>query len=213
MIKTLKNKILLVVVIIAAIVIGIAYFNSSKGTKLGAVSGQLIEDVQPYFRNNGGMNTALPVQFSGGATLTGTLSQTGAATLSGSTTITSGLTVGAAGTPVTQVNKGTCILYQYVNTIAATSSITTDCVATTSSGKGTDGGLVALAGIVVGDQVFATLSTSTSALVATAGGLVLTGASASTTAGYITVTLTNLKGTTFTYPIGASSTVSYFTIR
>lgn len=128
----------------------------------------------------------------------------------------SGLIVGTNTTNSSNVSfmkTGTCTLYQYVNTIAATSSITTDCVDPTTSGAGTGGGHVALSGIQKGDTVFATLSTSTSALVATAGGLVLTGASASTTSGYITVTLTNLKGTTFTFPSGASSTVSYLVLR
>lgn len=78
--------------------------------------------------------------------------------------------LGASGSSLTQVIKGTCDLVG--GTIAATSSASADCAVT---------------GVKDGDLVFATLATST------AGG-VITGARASSTDGYITVRLLNLAG-------------------
>lgn len=135
---------------------------------------------------------------------------------SSGTRFPNGITVGngvAGGTTLAALNMGTCNLYQYVNTIAATSSITTDCVNTSSAGFGTTGGLVALNGVQSGDKVFATLATSTS-VASALGRLTVMSAIASTTNGYITVVLSNLSGTTYTFqPTTASTSLYYITVR
>lgn len=91
-------------------------------------------------------------------------------TVASPVTNSSTYTFGSSGSPLTQIIKGTCNLVG--GTVAATSSAPADCAVT---------------GVVDGDLVFAQLATST------AGGAI-TGARASTTAGYITVRLMNLAG-------------------
>lgn len=121
-------------------------------------------------------------------------------------TNTGGVKVGTSGTTVTRINTGTCYIKAYATTIAATSTASVDCQATAAVSAS---GISALTGVTSGDVVSVNLATSTAGT--TFGGLILAGASASTTDGYITLRLTNLTGTTYTWPVTgtASGTATY----
>ena len=88
--------------IIAAIVViaigGGIYFYTHQSMPFGAVSGMLAENYDPYIRNNGGYNSALPIK------TTGTFQ------------------VGTNGNAISQVSFGQCTIWAGANTIAATSS-------------------------------------------------------------------------------------------
>ena len=112
-------------------------------------------------------------------------------------------TIGANGSALTNEVFGSCTIFAYATTIAATSTGDVDCQAGASA-------LTAIAGIKMGDAVFASLSTSTPT---TVGGLVLESVSASTTSGYIHMKILNLTGTTFTWTAAASSSVKFLSIR
>jgi len=116
------------------------------------------------------------------------------------------LTTGSSGTAVARQNVGTCYIRPYAATIAATSTAKVDCQATAAWNAS---GMSALAGVTAGDIVSVTLATSTAGT--TLGGLNVTGASASTTAGYIELYINNLTGTTYTWPTTgtASGTATY----
>jgi len=114
--------------------------------------------------------------------------------------------IGANGTSLNRIDAGTCYIAPYATTIAATTSAAVDCQGTAAwSASGTS----ALTGIVKGDFVQATLSTTTAGV--TYGGIVITGASASTTPGHIQLIIENLTGTTYTWPtsLTATGTASY----
>lgn len=125
----------------------------------------------------------------------------GAVTHSGTVSNTSTVTVGSSGTAMTRVNTGTCYIKAYAATIAASSTATVDCQATAVVDPS---GASALTGVTMGDSVALTLSTTTAGTLYM--GLQVAGASASTTSGYITVRLTNMLGSTFTWPIGTAAT-------
>lgn len=119
---------------------------------------------------------------------------------------TTGLLVGNAGTNFTRLNGGTCYIKAYATTIAATSSTQVDCQATALVAKN---GPSALSGITYGDSIVATLATSTAGT--TSSGLVITGVQASSTAGYITLYISNLTGATYTWPTtGAATGTAYY---
>lgn len=104
------------------------------------------------------------------------------------------------GTPLAQVNAGACSIQASSATIAASTTATVDCQA------GTQGVDVPLAGITAGAGVQLTQGTTTPT---TYQGLDVLGASASTTAGYITLKLFNGTGATFTWTPTASSSFTY----
>ena len=125
---------------------------------------------------------------------------------SASTTITT-LKIGQNGTALTRVNSGFCNIKTGVATIAASSSIAVDC-------GGGSFGATALAGITVTDRVILGQPTTTPAIGANVGtGLQVLGASASTTAGFITVILFNGTGGIFTWTAAASSSWPYVVAR
>jgi hypothetical protein len=117
------------------------------------------------------------------------------------------------GTSIAQLNAGTCYILPYATTIAATSSAQVDCQGTAAIGTTNTTLASALTGVAFGDKVQVTLSTTTAG--STVNGLVLGGATASTTSGYITLKISNLTGTTYTWPVtgNASGTASFITIR
>lgn len=129
-----------------------------------------------------------------------------------STTITAEK-VGQTGTQITRINTGICYIKAYAATIAASSTAAVDCQATAVVDPS---GASALTGVTMGDNVLVQLSTTTAQL-STAGnlGLTITGASASTTSGYIVLRIANMLGTTFTWPIGtaATGTASYIVTK
>lgn len=108
------------------------------------------------------------------------------------------------GTQVRGINIGSCVIFPYATTIAATSTAVVDCQANAV------GALAPLPGVLLNDHVQITLASTTSSL---AGGLVLNGASASTTPGYITLRVLNLTGTTFTWNAAATTSISYISTR
>lgn len=123
---------------------------------------------------------------------------------SGNVAPTSTFTLGTNGTALTELKSGTCTIFAYATTIAASSSAQVDCQANTT------GGLTAISGIQSGDRVFASLASTT---VAASNGLAITWVAASTTPGYITLKISNLTGTTFTWASTASSSVPYLVVR
>lgn len=103
---------------------------------------------------------------------------------------------GASGSSITQLLKGNCALIGTDASQVGTSTAAYDCAVT---------------GVVSGDTVIAQLATTTSFIAAR--NWAITGAKASTTAGYITVMLTNLGQTSVPSVIGVGSTTSYIVIR
>ncbi len=120
-----------------------------------------------------------------------------------------GMTTGANGTAITRLNVGQCYIQPYAATIAASSTASVDCQANPATGGLTTANDTNLKGVSFGDNVLATLSTTTAGTLQ--GGIDIIGVSASTTAGRIVLTLANTTGTTFTWPTtgSASGTASY----
>ncbi len=119
--------------------------------------------------------------------------------------------VGITGTWRTKDNVGFCYIRPYAATIAASSTATVDCQGTQAWNAAGTINVSALTGLVMGDRVTATLSTTTAGAVS--NGLVISGASASTTAGYIVLRISNLTGGVYTWPIVAgvaSGTAQYY---
>lgn len=106
-------------------------------------------------------------------------------------------------TTFTKLNGGSCIVWAGSQTIAASSTALVECQSSST------GSLAALAGaLAAGDRVFVTAPTSTSAI---ANGLVINGATASSTApGFIDIRVSNLTGQTFTWTAAASTTWAWF---
>lgn len=119
----------------------------------------------------------------------------------GNLAVTGTSAFGSSGTAVAKINTGTCYIKAYATTIAATSTATVDCQATAAVDVS---GISSLSGITAGDVVSVNLATSTAGT--TSGGLALIGASASSTSGYITLRLSNLTGTTYTWPTTGTAT-------
>lgn len=129
----------------------------------------------------------------------------------GSTTQLSKLKVGvsaSAGDSVTKVNTGTCYIFPYAATVAASSSALVDCQASpTASGGGGANAPVALTGITANDHISLTLSTTTAGTGTSL--LYVLGASASTTSGYITIRVFAPSGTV-TWPVNAASGTAHY---
>lgn len=117
----------------------------------------------------------------------------------GALTTTGGLTIGATGTQADNFAFGTCNLDTEGAAIAAFQTVAYDC------GSGTEGE-TALTGIVVGDNVNIAQPTTTPA---TMNSLRVTGVAASSTAGFIVVTLTNASSSAITPAGTATSTWQY----
>lgn len=115
-----------------------------------------------------------PVHFGGGLYV-GTTKQLSISS-AGSIATTGTLSVGSSGTTITQIVAGTCDLVGMDATQNASTTRSYDC---------------AVAGVVNDDKVFVQLSTTTPS---TNLGWRVNGASASTTSGYITISLMNLTG-------------------
>ena len=113
---------------------------------------------------------------------------------SGGITNTGTATIGASGTGLTQVLKGTCSLIG-APTIAATSTAAMDCAAT---------------GAVAGDTVFFTLATTTPS---TNLGWRVIGANASSTSGFLTFIVQNLTGASAIPPVTVTSSVQFLDLR
>lgn len=120
------------------------------------------------------------------------------------TTCGDGFSSQCFGTTVQGLNIGKCVIFPYATTIAASSTAVVDCQA------GAVGTLAPLTGVTANDNVQITLASTTSSV---SNGLVLTGASASTTNGYITLRVSNLTGATYTWAAAATTSISYISSR
>lgn len=188
----MANKIIGGIAVIALLLSGYSTFvvlNSQpsqiSATSFGAIGLKLAENYDPYIRYNGGFNTALPFQTS------------------------STMQVGTNGTVFSQEVSGACYIQPYSATIAASSTAAVDCQGTMATGGLTTVNDTPLTGVATGGFSIGILSTSTSGTVS--NGLVLSGLSASSTPGYLTGTISNLTGKTFTWPTTgtASGTIKY----
>ena len=200
---TTKDKIFfgaaVVVVAIVAVFSILHFFNSigSKPTSLfGSVSGLLAENYIPYVSINTGYKSNY------GITTTGALSAA-ATTITGLFTASAGALFSSTGTQVNRINFGTCYVQASATTIAASSTVTVDCQASTS------GANTALTGITAGDVVNVQFATTTPT---TYAGLQILGASASSTTGFITMKVENNTGATYTWT-SAASTTNYIVIH
>ena len=149
-----------------------------------------------YFGGSGVATTTIDA--SGNVSAVGTLGVTGLSTLTG------GAKIGASGSTVNQIVKGTCNLYSGTNitTIAASSTVNLDCQGGVSSPT-------VLSGVVSGDVVFIQAPAT---MPSTFLGLRVVGATASTTSGYIQVALLNGTGATYTLASAATSSLRYLDI-
>lgn len=174
--------------VVAGVVIGLLLSTLTGGKTLGGTYAQTVQ----YFTQ--GIYAGTTNQFS--------VSNAGVVT-------NAGMTVGSTGTALARLNAGTCYLAPYATTIAATSSATVDCQATAAINLTTAINWSALPGVTFGDNPQMTLSTTTAGT--TVGGLAITAAAASTTAGVISLRIYNATGATFTWPTTgtASGTASY----
>ncbi|HEY4508753.1 MAG TPA: hypothetical protein VJC13_00505 [Candidatus Paceibacterota bacterium] len=119
--------------------------------------------------------------------------------VTGTTTSSLGVVVGSAGTPINQALRGSCALIYTSSLVTASSTKAFDCAVT---------------GVLKGDQVFVQAATTTSAVAANSfGAFIITGASASSTAGYITIQITNFTGVVADVPREIASSTSYWIIR
>lgn len=128
--------------VIAAIILlsqfAVSKWHAAPQASFGAAGGLLIENYVPYVGLNGGINTALPIQTSGGIVNSGTLSQTGA------------ITVGSSGTAISAIISTT------------TASIIGNAPITASTTKAFD---IALTGVLTGDTCFAQPASTTQAYI------------------------------------------------
>jgi len=137
-------------------------------------------------------------------------------TFSGAVTHSGAMTIGSSGTAMTRVNTGTCYILAYSATIAASTTATVTCQGTAAIWNLNQVLATTLTGVANGDFVLAQLSTTTARVASSVfGGLVIEGASASSTAGYITLRVYNNTGATFTWPLtgNATGTVSYIVTK
>ena len=113
---------------------------------------------------------------------------------------TSTMQIGSNGNMTNQLSFGSCTIYANANTIAASSTQQVACNGNTT------GGITAIANIPANANCSLIEASSTAT---TGSGLIVTGASASSTAGSIVAGLSNLTGTTFTWSATASSSAQW----
>lgn len=105
------------------------------------------------------------------------------------------LTIGLTGTPLGQVMASTCALIANSYTVAASSTVPMDCAVTNALST---------------DLVFAQFATSTQI---GQGGWAVRGSSASSTNGFITITVVNSTGASNLIPASVASTTKYIILR
>ena len=114
---------------------------------------------------------------------------------------TGNLKLGTNGTSLTAIKTGSCTIWAPANTIDATSTQQAECQSATNGTLASG-----LTGITSDSICYVTNASSTNT---TIGGIVVGGASASTTAGSIVARIANFTGTTFTWSAVASSTLKW----
>lgn len=105
-----------------------------------------------------------------------------------------GINIGPTGSNILNVIDGTCALIAPSYTVAASTTVPMDCAVT---------------GSVSGDKVFANFNSTA----ANGNGWLITGASASTTANFITFRVTNFTGGSALIPATIASSTPYLIIR
>lgn len=117
------------------------------------------------------------------------------------------LTIGVTGTPINTLGMGTCYFAPTDATIVASTTKQVDCQATAGWDAANTS---ALSNVFAGDNALVQIS-STTATTAFLG-LQINGCTASSTNGYLSCTLYNMTGTTYTWPVTgtASGTATYF---
>jgi hypothetical protein len=203
----ISTKALISLIVVGIVVAGvIGFFTrasiSPRSDVAGAVGNLLAENYDGgYIRQNGGFFTNLDIKAGGTITAVTSLISSGTFQLS------------STGTTLNRINAGTCYVLPYATTIAASTTAAVDCQATALIYNTNTTRAVALAGVTAGDNVVANFATSTAA--STFGSISISGASASTTPGYITLLVENLTGTTYTWPVTgtASGTASYIVTK
>lgn len=185
-----NTKWVLGLVAIVVLIVGVVYFTKDDdGDGLGAITSRTIESMLPGVQQVRKLQTNFPIETS-------------------STTKT-----GGAGDLVARFNHGICYFAPDATTIAASSSQTVTCQATRVHGAG----IAALTGVAFGDFVQVMMSSTTSAggvdavVAVDPAGLVLLGATASSSQGFIELNIYNSTGATYTWPLdtNASGTASY----
>lgn len=182
---TIKQLIVFGVVVVAVSLLGSWFLLSPKGLSAtfgatNSVGNLLAEHYLPYVSTNNGYNTNLGIVDDG----TFRLGTTG-------TVLGTGLT-------------GVCYLQVYSATIPATTTAVADCQGNSLTYGLTTANDTLLPGVATGGFSLGVFSTTTATK--TSAGLVITGFSASSTAGYFTVTIANLTGATYTWPVGTTAT-------
>lgn len=117
--------------------------------------------------------------------------------------VTSGATLGSSGSSIAAVVFGSCQIVAYSNTITASSTATVDC-----STNGTPSGTIT--GLTANQFIDAWATTTMSSL---SQGVSIIGSHASTTAGIITLRISNGTGGTFTWSNTASTSIAFQSVR
>ena len=115
--------------------------------------------------------------------------------ITGTTTSSLGMVIGTAGTPVNQFLRGSCSLIYTSSLVAATTTANFDCAVT---------------GVLNGDQVLVTPATTTTQVFL---GFRVVGASASSTANFITISVSNMTGVAAQIPLNIASSTAYIVVR
>ena len=147
--------------------------------------------------------TASSTVISGALTTTGGISPTTGA-FSSLATFSGSAKVGASGSTVAQSNFGNCVIWASATTIAASSTKQVDC------GSGYNGS-TAIGAITPTGTAFVSATSSWPTTVF--GGLVIESAQASSTTGYLTLTISNLTGAAYTWTAAASSSINYWIVK
>lgn len=186
----MTNTLKYIIVAVVAVLIGLGagYYldhQSASQPLVGAVNARPAENYDPYIRTNGGYYSNLPIQTTGG------------------------MFIGATGSQINKIIEGQCVVFTNTATIAASTTATYDCDATSTATTNTE---VAITGIQKGDYVVINNATTTG-VYATGTGLDTVGVVASSTNGYLSILFANQTGGTFTWPTTASTTISFIDFK
>lgn len=187
----------IVVVAVIALAIGALIGGHSSSRSVGINNGAQLINYPEWFTNQTGSGAVVYA----GRTQQWAVTDAGAETVNGITN-TGTTQLSSTGTNVNRINFGLCDALAYSNTIAASTTAQLDC--------SLNGGFSTLTGVQSGDNVFITSTTSLSTVYQ---GVDIIGSRASSTAGYITLEVSNQTGTTFTWSGAASTSLAYFVIH
>lgn len=182
-----KTQVILATVLLIVAIIG--WFTPYIPRMDGGTGSLAIEDYNPTIMYNGGYYSNKPIETTSNLTVGGTTSLTGLVTFG-----SGGVKVGSSGTTVTQMLTGSGPLIYSDNVVASSTNRAFD---------------IAVTGVTVNDNVFVQLATTTAGNI----GWILTGASASSTSGFITLRIANATGASAALPTNISSSTNYLIVR